>query len=40
MKALRVAYDLASYTKVRAKKSKIQVCQRLPKIAKDPNLVA
>jgi hypothetical protein len=41
MKAFLVAYDFRElHKKVRAKNSKIWVCQRLPKIASDPNLVA
>jgi hypothetical protein len=31
---------LGSHTKFRAKNRKIWICQRLPKIASDPNLVA
>jgi hypothetical protein len=39
MKASLVAYDLESYIKLRAKINKIWACQRLPKIASDPNQV-
>jgi hypothetical protein len=41
MKASLVAYEFREiHKKVRAKSSKIWVCQRLLKIASDPNLVA
>jgi hypothetical protein len=39
MKASLVAYDFRKLQKVRAKNSKIWVCQRLTKIASDPSVV-
>jgi hypothetical protein len=41
MKASLVAYDFRElHKKLELKNSKIWICQRLPKIASDPNLVA